>query len=69
MKNPFTPPSALKIAVGQLEEAQRGLLVAASYAEYYRSHEAMLTQRIIRLRGHINLLTAQESQNENTGHN
>ena len=68
MKNPFTLPSALKLAVGQLEAAQRDLLTAASQAEYYRALEAMLTQRIIRLRSHINLLNAQENLNEIHSH-
>ena len=47
--NPFRLPSPLKLAVLDLEGAQRDLLAHTKLAEYHRAMTAMLGERIKRL--------------------
>jgi hypothetical protein len=48
--NPWRKPSALTLAVEQLEQAQRDRLTASASAEHYNHIESMLDERIIRLK-------------------
>ena len=54
--NPWRKPSPLSIAVEQLEQAQRDRLTASASAEHYNHIEAMLDERIIRLKLVVNEL-------------
>ena len=49
MRNPFRKPTALQLAVEELEDAQRELLSASSAAEYAQAMMSYHTQRIERL--------------------
>ena len=50
MINPFRKPSALRLAVEELEDAQRSLLSASSAAEYAQAIAQYNRERIARLR-------------------
>jgi hypothetical protein len=62
MNNPFKTPSALRRATAHFEEAQRELLDAAKWREYYGAMEKMLTERVARLRKDIKLLASKEGE-------
>jgi RNA-splicing ligase RtcB len=59
IRNPWKEPSALALAVRQLEDAQRSLLEHSAQAEYYASTRDMLTKRILRLKEDIDRLKSE----------
>jgi hypothetical protein len=53
-------PTALQVAVGQLEDSQRQKLEQAKLREYHSALENMLVHRIARLREEIYELTQEQ---------
>ena len=66
--NPFRRPSALRLAVAELEDAKRELLAASSAREYAQAMVQYHEARIARLRGVIrDLSTEDENISEKLG--
>lgn len=63
MTNPFRKPTPARLAVEELEDAQRALLAASSAAEYARAMVGYHQARIERLRAVIvELLTEEDGK-------
>lgn len=62
----FKIPSALEVAIKDLEEASRERLVATKAKEYYMAMEKMHIARIRRLKQDIKQLTQKEEHEEDS---
>lgn len=62
--NPWREPSPLQMAVRQLELAQRSRLTHVADMEYHMAMSAMLGQRVDRLQGEVQKLTAAEAKKD-----
>lgn len=58
--NPWRQPSALRVAVRQLEEAQRDRLETTKNMEYYMAMTGMLGGRVERLQREVVRLSAED---------
>lgn len=64
--NPFHRPSALELAIQNLEDAERQRLTACQEREFYVAMETMLGERIVRLRKDIRQLTEERQRDQAT---